>query len=34
MEELSQMAGWLGLERVAVENRGGLAKVLKNALPA
>ena len=34
MEELGQMAGWLGLERVRVESRGGLARVLRNALRA
>jgi len=28
------MAGWLGLERVRVESRGGLAKALRSALPA
>jgi uncharacterized protein YcaQ len=33
-EELRAMAGWLGLERVRVESRGGLARVLRNALRA
>jgi uncharacterized protein YcaQ len=32
--ELRAMAGWLGLERVTVERRGDLAKVLRSALPA
>ena len=32
--ELRAMAGWLGLERVKVERRGGLASVLRNALRA
>jgi uncharacterized protein YcaQ len=32
--ELRAMAGWLGLERVTVERRGDLAKLLRSALPA
>jgi uncharacterized protein len=32
--ELRAMAGWLGLERVRVESRGGLARVLRSALRA
>ena len=32
--ELRAMAGWLGLERVQVERRGGLASDLRNALRA
>jgi uncharacterized protein len=34
IEELRAMAGWLGLERVRVERRGGLAQVLRSALRA
>ena len=30
--ELSLMAGWLGLERVAVERKGDLAPALKAAV--
>jgi uncharacterized protein YcaQ len=32
IDELRAMAGWLGLERVRVESRGGLARVLRSAL--
>ncbi|MEA2420624.1 MAG: uncharacterized protein QOE60_2830 [Thermoleophilaceae bacterium] len=34
IEELRAMAGWLGLERVRVERRGGLADALRSALRA
>jgi uncharacterized protein YcaQ len=34
IDELRAMAGWLGLERVKVERRGGLAFDLRNALRA
>ena len=34
IEELRAMAGWLGLERVRIERRGGLAAELRNALRA
>jgi uncharacterized protein len=34
IDELRAMAGWLGLERVKVERRGGLASKLRNALRA
>jgi len=34
IDELRAMAGWLGLERVRVERRGGLAQALRSALRA
>jgi uncharacterized protein YcaQ len=34
VEELRTMAGWLGLEKVSVERRGGLAQSLRSALRA
>ncbi len=33
-KELRAMADWLGLERVRVERRGDLARILRSALPA